>query len=83
MGKLIKLHVEIPVDDYINMVLLVAKEEYPNLRQIVLEGVRKVFEKYGDDYFKKLKEENKEIVENILKKAKIVERKRVRKWIVK
>jgi len=65
------------------MVLLVAKEEYPNLRQIVLEGVRKVFEKYGEDYFKELREENKEIVENILKKAKIVERKRVRKWIVK
>ena len=83
MGKLVKLHVEIPVDDYINMVLLVAKEEYPNLRQIVLEGVRKVFEKYGEDYFKELREENKEIVENILKKAKIVERKRVRKWIVK
>ena len=83
MGKLVKLHVEIPVDDYINMVLLVAKEEYPNLRQIVLEGVRKVFEKYGEDYFKELREENKEIVENILKKAKIVERNRVRKWIVK
>jgi len=83
MGKLVKLHVEIPVEDYINMVLLVAKEEYPNLRQIVLEGVRKVFEKYGEDYFKELREENKEIVENILKKAKIVERKRVRKWIVK
>ena len=83
MGKLVKLHVEIPVDDYINMVLLVAKEEYPNLRQIVLEGVRKVFEKYGEDYFKELREENREIVENILKKAKIVERKRVRKWIVK
>jgi len=79
----VKLHVEIPVEDYINMVLLVAKEEYPNLRQIVLEGVRKVFEKYGEDYFKELREENKEIVENILKKAKIVERKRVRKWIVK
>lgn len=78
-----KLHVEIPVEDYINMVLLVAKEEYPNLRQIVLEGVRKVFEKYGEDYFKELREENREIVENILKKAKIVERKRVRKWIVK
>ena len=83
MGKLVKLHVEIPVEDYINMVLLVAKEEYPNLRQIVLEGVRKVFEKYGEDYFKELRKENKEIVENILKKAKIVERKRVRKWIVK
>jgi len=83
MGKLVKLHVEIPVEDYINMVLLVAKEEYPNLRQIVLEGVRKVFEKYGEDYFKELREENREIVENILKKAKIVERKRVRKWIVK
>jgi len=79
----VKLHVEIPVEDYINMVLLVAKEEYPNLRQIVLEGVRKVFEKYGEDYFKELREENREIVENILKKAKIVERKRVRKWIVK
>jgi len=83
MRKLVKLHVEIPVEDYINMVLLVANDEYPNLRQIVLEGVRKVFEKYGEDYFKKLREENKEIVENILKKAKIVERKRVRKWIVK
>jgi len=83
MGKLVKVHVEVPLDVYINMVLLVAKEEYPNLRQIVLEGVRKVFEKYGEDYFKKLREENKEIVENILKKAKIVERKRVRKWIVK
>ena len=83
MGKLVKLHVEIPVEDYINMVLLVAKEEYPNLRQIVLEGVRKVFEKYGEDYFKELREENREIVENILKKAKIVERKRVRKWIIR
>ena len=83
MRKLVKLHVEIPVEDYINMVLLVANDEYPNLRQIVLEGVRKIFEKYGEDYFKKLREENKEIVENILKKAKIVERKRVRKWIVK
>ena len=83
MRKLVKLHVEIPVEDYINMVLLVANDEYPNLRQIVLEGVRKVFEKYGEDYFKELREENKEIVENILKKARIVERGRVRKWIVK
>jgi len=83
MRKLVKLHVEIPVEDYINMVLLVANDEYPNLRQIVLEGVRKIFEKYGEDYFKKLREENKEIVENILKKARIVERGRVRKWIVK
>jgi len=83
MGKLVKLHVEIPVDDYINMVLLVSSEEFPNLRQIVLKGIRKVFEEYGEDYFKKLREENKEIVENILKKAKVVERKRVRKWIVK
>lgn len=83
MRRLVKLHVEIPVDDYINMVLLVADDKYPNLRQIVLEGIRKVFEKYGEDYFKKLREDKQEIVENILKKAKIVERNRVRKWIVK
>mgnify|MGYP000064710587 CR=1 FL=1 len=83
MERVVKVHVEIPVDDYINMVLLVANGEYLNLRQIVLKGIRKVFEEYGEGYFKKLREENKEIVENIQKKAKIVERKRVRKWIVK
>ena len=81
--KRVRLTVELPVEDYIKTVLLVATGEFNNIKHVIWEGLKRVFEDYGEEYFEKLKEENRDIVENILKKAKIVERSRLRKWVVK
>jgi len=81
--KCIRTIVELPVDEYIKAVLLVAEGEYANLKQIIRDGLRKVFEKYGEEYFEEVKSRNEELVESIMKNAKIVERTRVRRWVVK
>ena len=81
--KRMRFSVELPIDDYIKAILLIADGKYLNLKHIILEGLRKIFEEYEEDYFKKLEEENKDLVESILSKAKFVKRKGVRKWVVK
>jgi len=81
--KRMRFSVELPVDDYIKAILLIADGKYLNLKHIILQGLRKIFEEYEEDYFKKLEEENKDLVESILSKAKFVKRKGVRKWVVK
>jgi len=81
--KRVKLSVEVTPEEYTKMILLIIADEYPNMKSIVREGLKRVFKGYGEEYFEKLKEENKEIVENILSKVKIIERRKLRRWIVK
>jgi len=81
--KVVKISSELPVEDYIKIVLLVAEGKYDSMRQVLLNGVRKIFDEIGEEFFEEAKERNKELVETILKKAKIIERGRVRKWVLK
>lgn len=80
---MVRLNVEVPVNDYIKMVLLLLNGDYQNLKEIIWEGLKRVFKDYSDEFFEKLKEENEDIINNILSNVKIVERKAVRRWIVK
>ena len=79
----VRLTIELPVEDYVKTVLLVVKGEYHNIKHVIWEGLKRVFKDYDEEFFEKLKEENRDIVENILKNVKIVERSRLRKWVVK
>ncbi len=81
--RMVRLNVEVPVNDYIKMVLLLLNGDYQNLKEIIWEGLKRVFKDYSDEFFEKLKEENEDIINNILSNVKIVERKAVRRWIVK
>ena len=80
---MVRLNVEVPVNDYIKLVLLLLNGDYQNLKEIIWEGLKRVFKDYSDEFFEKLKEENEDIINNILSNVKIVERKAVRRWIVK
>jgi len=80
--EVVKTAIEIPVEEYIKTVLLVVEGEYPNLKQVIRTGLKKLFEEYGEEYFEEAKERNKDVVENIMKNAKVIKRKRVRKWVV-
>jgi len=78
----VKTAIEIPIDEYVKIVLLVVEGKYPNLKQVIRAGLQKLFEEYGEEYFREAMERNKDVVENIMKNAKIIKRKRVRKWVV-
>jgi len=81
--KRIKLSVEVTPEEYTKMILLIIADEYPNMKSIVREGLKRIFKDYGEEYFEELREKHKDVIENILSKVKIIERRKLRRWIVK
>jgi len=81
MRKVFRTTVEIPFENYVKMVLLIAEEEYKNLKEIINEGIERVLNKYGEDYFKELEQKHADLVDRVRNAKSVVERGAMRRWI--
>jgi len=83
MREVFRTTVEIPLEDYIKIVLLIADGEYKNLKDVINKGIELVLSQYSPKKFKKLEIKYKDVVEEIKKSKSVVKRKGVRKWNVR
>lgn len=80
MRRVFRTTVEIPLEDYIKMVLLIAEGEYKNLKEIINEGIEKVLDEYTEGYFKELEQKHADLVAEIRNAKSVVERGAMRRW---
>jgi len=80
MRTMFRTLVEIPIDMYKKVVLLVASGEFANTREVIIKSVEETLNKYDDKFFNDLAEKYKPILERIDQAKSIVVRKGLRRW---
>lgn len=80
MREVCRLSIEVPLETYEDIVVLIEEGHYLNIKDIFLKGLEKELQKYDEQYLKELKEKYKDLLEQIRKERSIVKRGSRRRW---
>jgi len=80
MRKLYKFSIEIPLEFYENLVLLVEEGYYNNLREAVAKALEKELQSYDESLLNSLRKKHKDLIKEIRKARSVRTRGVPRRW---